>query len=163
MHRSPVVRLALVAALAVVTSVTVPVRAAGPDKFEGVINEYTDPASSVGLWHITGKWSVHLKGTSGKADFAASIAMIRPATGASPHTHHVLLEDATVTTTANGWNIEGEPTITTNGAPAFAGSTVKVEVTGDSVVLPSNVKFTFQGPAVGHFGAGAIDGVVAVD
>jgi len=164
MHRSTVMRLALALALAVVTTVSVPVRATGPDKFEGTINEYTDPASAIGSWHLTGKWSVHIKGTSGKADFTASIAMVRPGSGASPHTHHVLLQDATVTTTANGWNIEGEPTITSNGAgPAFVGSTVKVELTGDTVVLPSNVKFTFQGAAVSHFGSGAIDGVVAVD
>jgi hypothetical protein len=163
MHRSLVVRLALAAVLAVVTVVSVPVRAAGTDKYEGTINDYTDAASAVGAWHITGKWSVHIKGTSGKADFTASIAMIRPGTGASPHTHHVLLENATVTTTATGWTIDGEPLITSNGAAAFAGSTVKVEITGDASVLPSNVRFTFAGPATGHFTASPIDGVVAID
>ena len=163
MHRSLMVRLALAAAIAVVTLVSVPVRAAGADKFEGTINDYTDPSSAVGAWHLTGKWSVHLKGTSGKADFTASIAMIRPGSGASPHTHHVLLENAAVTQTATGWTIEGEPTITSNGAAAFAGSTVIVEVTGGAAVLPSNVRFTFGGPAVGHFSSASIDGVVAVD
>ena len=121
MHRSTVMRLALALALAVVTTVSVPVRATGADKFEGTINEYTDPASAIGSWQLTGKWSVHIKGTSGKADFTASIAMVRPGSGASPHTHHVLLQDATVTTTANGWNIEGEPTITSNGGGDTAG------------------------------------------
>lgn len=163
MHRSLVVRMALAAVLAVVTVVSVPVRAAGTDKYEGTINDYTDAASPVGAWHITGKWSVHIKGTSGKADFTASIAMIRPGSGASPHTHHVLLENATVTTTATGWTIDGEPLITSNGAAAFAGSTVKVEITGDASVLPSNVRFTFAGPATGHFTTAPIDGVVAVD
>ena len=163
MHRSLLVRLALATVIAVVTLVSVPVRAAGADKFEGTINDYTDPASAVGAWQLTGKWSVHLKGTSGKADFTASIAMIRPGSGAAPHTHHVLLENGTVTQTATGWTIEGEPTVTSNGAAAFAGSTVKVELTGDAAVLPSNVKLTFFGPAVAHFTGSAIDGVVAVD
>ena len=163
MHRSLLVRLALAAAIAVVTLVSVPVRAAGADKFEGTINDYTDPASAVGAWHLTGKWSVHLKGTSGKADFTASIAMIRPGSGASPHTHHVLLENGTVTQTATGWIIQGEPTITSSGAAAFPGSTVTVEITGGGAVMPSNVRFNFDGPAVTHFTASPIDGVVAVD
>ena len=162
MHRS-FLRLALAAAIAVVTLVSVPVRAAGTDKFEGTINDYTDAASAVGAWHLTGKWSVHLKGTSGKADFTASIAMIRPGSGASPHTHHVLLENGTVTQTATGWTIAGEPLVTSNGATAFAGSTVTVEVTGGGAVLPSNVRFAFGGAAVAHFTASPIDGVVGID
>ena len=163
MRRSLVVRLALAAVLAVVTVFSVPARAAGTDKFEGTINDYTDAASAVGAWHLTGKWSVHLKGTSGKADFTASIAMIRPGSGLSPHTHHVLLENATVTQLATGWSLQGQPTITSNGAAAFAGSTVTVELTGEAAVLPSNVRFTFSGPATTHFTASPIDGVVAVD
>ena len=163
MHRSLVTRLALASILAIVTVVSVPVRAAGTDKYEGTINDYTDAASAVGAWHLTGKWSVHIKGTSGKADFTASIAMIRPGSGQSPHTHHVLLEDGTVTTTATGWTITGTPIITSNGAAAFAGSTVTVEITGEATVLPSNVRFTFAGPATGHFTASPIDGVVGID
>ena len=163
MHRSRVIRLALAAALVVATVLSIPVRAAGPDKFEGTINDYTDPASAVGPWHLTGKWSVHLKGTSGKADFTASIAMIRPGSGMSPHTHHVLLENGTVTQTANGWIIQGEPTITSNGLAAFPGTTVTIELTGDATVLPSNLRFTFAGPATTHFSSAPIDGVVAVE
>lgn len=132
-------------------------------KFQGTINDYTDPASPVGAWHITGSWSVHIKGASGKADVTANIAMIRPGTGVSPHTHHVLLKNATVTTTATGWIMEGEPTITLNGGAVLAGSTVTVEVSGGAAVLPSNVKFTFQGDAAGHFTSASIDGIVAVD
>lgn len=163
MHRSPLVRLALAAMLALATVVSVPVRAAGNDKYEGTFNDYTDAASAVGAWHMTGKWSVHIKGSSGKADFTASIAMIRPGSGASPHTHHVLLENGTVTQTATGWTIQGQPTITSNGLAAFAGSTVTVELTGEATVLPSNVKITFAGPAATHFTSAPIDGVVAVD
>jgi hypothetical protein len=162
MHRSLVVRFAVAAMLAI-AAVSIPVRASGPDKYEGTFNDYTDAASAVGAWHMTGKWSVHIKGTSGKADFTASIAMIRPGTGASPHTHHVLLENGTVTQTATGWTIQGEPTITSNGVAAFAGSTVTVELTGEAAVLPSNVRFTFAGPATNHFTSAPIDGVVAVD
>ena len=132
-------------------------------KFQGTINDYIDPGSPVGAWHLTGHWSVHIKGPSGKATFTASIAMIRPGSGASPHTHHVLLDDATVTTTATGWIVQGEPAMTSNGALAFAGSTVTVELTGEAALLPSNVKFSFQGPAAGHFTSAAIDGVVAVN
>ena len=158
MHRWLAIRLALAAALVLSAVVSLPAGASGNGKFEGTFNDYTDPASPVGAWHLTGKWSAHLKGQSGKADFTASIAMIRPGSGASPHTHHVLLENGSVTQTATGWIIEGEPTITSNGLAAFPGSTVTVEVTGEATVLPSNVRFTFAGPATGHFTGAPIDG-----
>lgn len=132
-------------------------------KFHGTINDYIDPTSPVGAWHMTGTWSVHIKGPSGKATFTASIAMIRPGTGVSPHTHHVLLEDATVTTTDTGWIIQGTPAMTSQGASAFGGSTVRVELTGDAALLPSHVKFSFQGGAADHFTSAPIDGVVALN
>ena len=75
----------------------------------------------------------------------------------------MLVENATVTPIATGWIIEGEATMTSNGALAFPGSTVTVELTGDAALLPSNVKFSFQGPAVTHFTSAPVDGVVAAD
>ena len=132
-------------------------------KSHGTINDYLDATSPVGAWHLTGTWSVHVKGPSGKATFTASIAMIRPGSGASAHTHHVLLEDASVTMTATGWIVQGVPAITSNGVSAFAGSTVTVEITGEAALLPSNMRFSFQGPAVTHFTSAPIDGVVAVN
>jgi hypothetical protein len=74
-----------------------------------------------------------------------------------------VLEDVPVTQLANGYSIRGTGTITTNGAGAFDGSVVTVTLIGSTEVLPSNVSFTFEGPAAGHFGAAPVDGAVAIE
>lgn len=163
MHRRSFVPTLLLAGFITLTAAPMTVTAAGAQKFQGTLNDYTDTGNAVGAWHINGSWSVSIKGNSGKADVIASIAMIRNGSGASPHTHHIVLEDADVTPLTNGYSIRGAGTITTNGAAAFEGSFVTVTLTGSTDVLPSNVTFTFEGAAVGHFGAAPIDGVVTID
>lgn len=142
-----------------------------PTKLTGVINDYLEAS---GAWHVNGEWSAHAKGASGKADFFASLTMLRSdlwvqLTGADPtnpalrgaHTHHVGLIDGTVTVIANGWRISGAAIITSNGSVAgFSGSTIDVEVTGGSALPSANLKLTFSGAATGHFGTQPLDGVV---
>lgn len=162
MYRRRFVATVLLAAFAL-TAAPLTVNAAGAQKFQGILNDYTDTANAAGAWHINGHWSVTIKGNSGKADVDASVAMIRNGSGVSPHTHHVVLENADVIQMSNGYSIVGTGTITTNGAAAFAGSLVTVSLTGSTDVLPSNASFTFEGAAAGHFGAAPIDGVVTFD
>jgi hypothetical protein len=167
MQRRKFIEVLMLAAFIVVIAMpmTAGARVAAPasQKFHGILNDYTDTANAAGAWHITGSWSVTIKGDSGKADVTASIAMIRNGTGGSPHTHHIVLEDAEVTALPNGYSITGIGTTATNGTAAFAGSVVTVTLTAGVDVQPSNVSFLFEGPAAGHFGAAPIDGVVALD
>ncbi len=149
---------------------TVGAQSQAPTKLAGVINDYLEAG---GAWHINGEWSAHAKGASGKADFFASLTMLRsdlwvlltmadPTNPAlrGPHTHHVGLLDGTVTVIANGWRISGAAIITSNGSVAgFSGSLVDVEITGGSALPSANVKLTFSGAATAHFGTQPLDGV----
>ena len=93
-----------------------------PVHFSGFINDFTaSPANggpSGGPWEMHGRWSLNLRGESGKGDFSADMTMSDLGTtntvvdpskppvavldptkpGNSPHTHHILLTNATVTT-----------------------------------------------------------------
>ncbi len=165
MLRSIIVRAGLVLALALTGAVTALAQAPASQSFEGTINDYSDTQNAAGPWHITGEWSAKIKGNSLKADFVASLAMLRAGSGASPHTHHVGLIDAEVTAAAGGtgYVIRGPATLTGNGSLAgFNGSFVTVTITGGTALLPSNITITFEGGAAGHFGAAPIDGVVTV-
>ena len=161
-----VVRVTVLASLALAAVAPASAQSSAQTKLEGVINDFSDLASASGPWQILVEWSAVLKGSSGKADFVGSIAMIRTPNGGSPHTHHVALLDGTVTPLAGGTGfvISGEAAITSNGAPAgFTGSRINVEISGDPATVPAaNVKLTFLDGAVGHFGAAALDGVVTV-
>jgi hypothetical protein len=137
-------------------------QSSAPTKLEGVVNDYTDVANAAGAWHITGDWSAHRQGNSGKVDFVASLAMVR-VSGGSPHTHHLGLFGAEVSVTPTGYLITGQPALTTNGGMAFGGSQVSIEISGGNAVPSSNVKITFTGPAAGHFGELPLDGVVTVN
>lgn len=82
-----------------------------PTHFSGLINDYTAaPANggpSGGPWEIHGQWAIRLLGDSGMGDFSAELTMsdfgstngvldpTKP--GNSPHTHHLVLRNATVT------------------------------------------------------------------
>ena len=168
--------------LAAVVAVTMlfwsPLQTAGvaseaPGKLGGVINDYVE---SGGSWHVNGDWSLSMKGDSGKADFFASLIMLRSdlwvfMTGAdpgnpalrTPHTHHVGLLDGTVTAIANGWRISGNAVITGNGnVGGLSPSPIVVEITGGNTVAAANVKVTFSLPAAGHFGTQPIEGVVTI-
>jgi len=131
-------------------------------RFDGVVNDYTANFDGNGAWHITGEWTMFVKGNSGKGTFSAGFTMARAA--AEPrsfHTHHVTLEDGTVTVLPNGYRISGTAAMAGNGGLAgFTGSPVTVEITGGNAVRFSNIAITFGGGAVNHFGSGTIKGVV---
>ena len=138
-------------------------QSSSPFKVEGTLNDYTDAANTAGPWHITAEWSAELRGRSGRVDFIASLTMVRSATGAWSHTHHVALMNATVTPIPNGHRISGDAVITSNGAVGgFSGSHVDVDITGGSALALSNSRLTFSDAAIGHFGDQPIEGVVSL-
>lgn len=157
-------RATLVTSLALALVATASAQSASKIKFTGVINDYSDTSNAAGAWHLTGEWSAKLDGKSGRGSFTGGLTMVRATSGVSPHTHHLTLEDGTVTELANGtgFTITGLADITLNGTVVFAATPVTVELTGGSDVLPSNIKILFGGAATGHFGAAPIDGVVSV-
>ena len=137
---------------------------------------WVEAAVGNGAWHVTGEWVAQVKGNSGKGDFTASLLGVRsdlwvlqnfvdPANPAlrSPHTHHVGLADADVTILPNGIRLEGVATITANGSVApYSGSTVRVDITGGNTIRYSNIKMTFTGQGVDHFGPQPYEGVVVL-
>jgi hypothetical protein len=149
-----------------------------PVRFSGLINDYTPgtSVSPVGPWEVRGKWSLIVKGRSGKADFSAFLTMERSdywvltlgnpddPSGRSPHTHTVSLVDGEVTPIDNGFRVSGTATVTASGnPPPFGSSTpLQIDITGGSVVPFSNIKLTFGSPAAGHFGSQPLDGVVKI-
>ena len=142
--------------------------------FSGVIDDHT--IASAGSWEIHGEWSLDLLGASGTADFSAALNMERSdywlltTTGANPnsvatrnpHTHHIVVKGGTVTPITGGFRVTGAALVTGNGStPPFGGSsTVQVDVTGGDLISPSNIKLTFGGDAVAHFGSQTFSGVV---
>jgi hypothetical protein len=94
----------------------------------------------------------------------------------SPHTHHITMTDALVTydmtvcpanspaTTSAGFVVTGNVSITGNGNSApfekNGPSTMQVCITGGSEVQFANISLVLTGPATGHFGTHAINGVV---
>lgn len=147
-------------------------------RLSGTIDDYVwvEAGAGAGAWHVTGRWTARSKGDSGKADFHASLLGVRSdlwvlQTGAdpanpglrSPHTHHIALTDAEVTVIPNGIRLEGTAIITANGSVApYSNSTVRVDVTGGNLLRYSNVKLTFLGHAVDHFGPQPYDGLVVI-
>ena len=145
-----------------------------PANLDGTLNDYVEAG---GAWHVTAEWSLHVKGASGKADFAAAFTMVRSdlwvlLTGANPqnpearapHTHHVSIVNGDVAMLANGFRVAGTAIITSNGSLAgFSGSSVQVDITGGTAVQYSNIKVTFAGAAAGHFGPQQLDGVVVTE
>jgi hypothetical protein len=150
--------------------------APSPTKLEGVINDFS-PASTVppGPYLVNGLWSLQFH-PNGKADFAASLTMVRSDllfTGASPldpnsqaarnfHTHHVHVTAGDVTVVGNAIVVTGTAVVTSNGNEVFPGSTVQIEITGGNAVAPSNIKLTFSAPASGHFTGEPYEGVVTI-
>ncbi|MCU1271738.1 MAG: hypothetical protein JWN74_3032 [Acidobacteriaceae bacterium] len=131
-------------------------------KLSGLFNDYT-PATS-GAWEVRGEWSLRVKGDSGTADFSAALTMgLSTPTARNAHTHHITLVDGVVTSLTNGFRVTGTATITGNGSypPPFGGSsTVQIDITGGNTVAYSNIKLTFGGDAVAHFGPQPVNGVV---
>ena len=131
-------------------------------RVEGVINDFTAPLDASGPWQIVGDWTLAVNTASGKVEFQAALNMVRSENPSrQSHTHHVAMTDGQVTPIAGGYRISGTAAITSNGALAgFTGSPLEIEITGGTALNFSNVKVTFGGSAVGHFGDQPIDGVV---
>ena len=143
--------------------------------FSGTLNDYSPSnVSPTGPWSVAGDWSLVVKGDSGKADFTASLTMVRSdlwvtahgnaddPSGRTPHTHNIALTDGSVTILANGFRVSGNAAVTASGNPAPFGSPVPVtiDITGGSALAFSNIKVTFGAPASNHFGTQPIEGVV---
>ena len=179
MIRKTILALSVVAAMAMGAHVVTAQDGVQPPlRVSGTFNDYVwvEVGAGAGAWHVTGEWAAQVKGDSGKGDFTASLLGVRsdlwvlqnlvdptnPALRA-PHTHHVGLADAVVTTIANGIRLEGPATITANGSTAsYSGSTVRVDITGGNAIRYSNVKMTFFGDGIGHFGPQPYEGVVTL-
>jgi hypothetical protein len=170
----------------------------GRTHFSGIISDFT-PAhdatgKAVGPWEIHGEWHLKLERESGKADFSGVWTMensdlwlmINPNPPANPdvpatrtpHTHHVTMEDATVSydlsvcpsnnpATTTGFVVSGMASILANGnvapfqaPPSGALSPLQVCVTGGQGLELSNVTLVFSLPASKHFGSQPIHGVV---
>jgi hypothetical protein len=157
--------------------------------FDGLLHDYSPSGVPSGPYEMRGEWSLTVD-RSGTSTFTADIAMetsdygisdstqVDPANPAtrSPHTHHVVIANATISydtsvcpannpaTTATGVVVTGPATTTANGGPApfdaKGASTLQVCITGGSEVQFSNITLVYSGPATGHFGTQPIHGVV---
>jgi len=138
-------------------------RADGPaHRLAGTIDDYTAALDAAGPWEVSGKWSVALKGESGKGDVNLALSMVRADSATrSAHTHHVTLRNGEVTALANGFRVSGPALMSSNGNLAgLSGSTVTVDVTGGDAIPDSNITITYAGAAAGHFGDQPLHGVV---
>jgi hypothetical protein len=131
-------------------------------KLAGTINDYTAALDGAGPWHISGEWSLSLKGDGGRGDFSAALNMVRADNAVrAAHTHHVTIAEGDVTLLANGFQISGAAWMTSNGNLAgFSGSTVDIQATGGNALELSNVTVTFGGAAASHFGDQPVHGVI---
>jgi hypothetical protein len=171
------------------------------EHFLGIINDFTAAhdakGNPSGPWELHGVWRLDLYGRS-TADFSAAVTMENsdywllinpnppadpdsPATR-NPHTHHITMKDAQVTTdpssvasgcptasykppTTTGFMVTGSASVTGNGgyppfAPQGQRSPLTVCVTGGNQVGFSNLTLVFGIPASEHFGSQAINGAV---
>ncbi len=168
-----------------------------PEHFSGIISDYTlynSSASPTGPWEMRGHWSLDLTRHSGKADFSVFMTMelsdywylltnpdptMPTNTNRTPHTHHIIMTDATVSsdpsdtsscpvnTPANTTRFVVNGTanfISANGNSASfeakGPSTLQVCISGGTEAQNSNMTLVFTGPATSHFGTQAVHGVV---
>jgi hypothetical protein len=170
--------LSLVGVLALIASSSGQAHSPRHINFSGLIEDTTVP--SAGAWVMAGTWSLDAKeakdGTFTTADFSAALTMERSdyflvnTPGADPenlatrnaHTHHIAVLDAAVTPITGGFRVSGPATITANGgvAPFGIANTLQIDIVGGTVVAFSNIKLTFGGNAVSHFGAQPVAGIV---
>ena len=131
-------------------------------KLGGLIHHYTAALDANGPWHISGEWSIWIKGDSGKADFSAALSMVRADNPArQPHTHHIYVTDGDVVVTGTGFEISGATAVTGSGNVSFPGAPIVVQISGGNAVPYSNIAVSFTaGPSMGHFGAEPLGGVV---
>ena len=166
----------LVLMLAAATAVQA--QAPTPTQFSGVIHDYT-PATNTpaGPWEMRGPWTLTLEGDSGKASFSAALTMelsdytrtpsnidvTSGSSGRMQHTHHIAIQDGTVTQIpTGGFEVSGPVRVTKDGSPApLTASTLAVDVTGGTSVEFSNITLKFAGGATVHFGSQLIHGVIS--
>ena len=188
---SRVVRIIAVLVFAAGTSTQA--QAPTPKHLSGVINDYT-PISGTTAWEVRGPWTLKLKGESGPADFSAAVTMELSVLGQSAatvsavtltqHTHHIRMNDATVTSfetiEASGCPtfspatggpvlvVSGPATVTANGqtdtpfAPEGQPSQLTLCLSGGTGVPYANITLQFGSPASKHFGSQAIHGVARI-
>ena len=143
-----------------------------PRHLGGVINDYTPISRGMTAWEVRGPWNLNLKRESGRVDFSAALTAELSVLGQSPanvsaasltqHTHHITIENGTVTPIqTGGFELSGPATITKDGGPApLAASMLYVDITGGPDVEFSNITMKFEGGATVHFGSQTIHGVV---
>lgn len=188
------------AALVFAASITTQAQAPLPYHLTGIISDYTPLIPSLnptGPWEMRGHWSLHLNRDTGKADFSAFMTMelsdsgvvaagknMTDAASRSPHTHHVLMTGAKVSTepvdlaSCPTFSPTNTPKLVVNGPANFIsgnGNSAPFEklgptrlqvcisggTDGTSEVIYSNMTLAMMGPAADkHFGAQPIHGVV---
>src|SRR3954470_19199547 len=143
---------------------------AAPKELRGIIHDYL--LTNGERWHVSGEWSVQLKGDGTKGDFvAAFIGVPRDNPPVFPtsaaHTHHVSIVggDVAITEDANGnsiLTISGPGTFAGNGnlQSAFTGSHVAVTIKGGNAISYSNFGMVIGPPATSHYGTEAFHGLV---
>jgi len=143
---------------------------AAPKQLRGIIHDYL--LTNGERWHVSGEWSLQLKGHRSKGDFAAAfIGVPRDNPPLFPtsvaHTHHVSIAegDVTITEDANGnsiLTISGPGTFAGNGnlQTAFSGSQVQVTIKGGNAVPFSNFEMIIGPPATDHYGTQTFHGLV---
>jgi len=135
-----------------------------PFKMRGIIDDFTPDLDGNGRYQVSGEWTLELLGNSGRGNFSFGVNMVRAENpNTSAHTHYVVLKDATVTEIAGGFRLSGPAVLTGNNGnlAGFSGSTVNVDITGGNTITYTNIALTFEGGAVGHFGALPLHGVVS--
>jgi hypothetical protein len=172
-------RLTLTAAvlLALAVGAQPSAQSPAPARLGGTIGDHVwvEAGPGFGAWFVSGEWSLQVNGESGKADFTASLLGVRSdlwviqnsinpvTTTRSSHTHHVGISKGEVTSIPNGFKVSGTATITANGsATPYSSAPIEVEITGGNVLQFSNMKVTFLGVAIEHFGSQPYDGVVVL-
>lgn len=149
------------------------------------VNSLGAPVSG-GPYEMHGRWSMVLHRERGTADFFADMTMNsyvtvsgvpNPTQALNPHTHHVKLTEIAVSTdtslcptyktaTTMRFQITGPLSLLTGNGNVLSGETdpptssLQVCVSGGPLVEYSNITLVFSYPANGHFGVGAIHGVV---
>jgi hypothetical protein len=170
MHSRMHWRLASLAAIVVVLSAQSLAQPAAPKELSGTIHDYL--VTNGERWHVSGEWSLQLKGDRNTGDFTAMFIGVprdNPPLypNSAPHTHFVSLADAEITATEdeNGQRtliVSGPGTFTGNGnlQASFSGSPVEVRITGGNTIPYSNFGMTIRAPAAVHYGEETFHGVV---
>jgi len=143
---------------------------AAPKQLRGIIHDYL--LTSGERWHVSGEWSLQLKGHRSRGDFSAAFIGVPrdnpPLLPASvAHTHHVSIVegDVAITEDDNGnsiLTISGPGIFAGSGnlQSAFSGSPVEVTIKGGNAISYSNFGMVIGPPATDHYGTETFHGLV---